>query len=299
MEIQYFHRDHQRLETEKVYGDKAVRWLYESSLGRNFSSVLIKRPISQLYGSLQDSSLFSKRKIKPFIKNFSIPMDEFVPAPGRSENDPYASFNQFFIRAFKAGKRPFVQEPNIFPAPCEARYFAFEKNHSGLTIPVKGEHLSPMGLLNHSDYASSFEGGPVVVARLCPVDYHRYHYPDDGKLIDRYRIPGVFHSVNPIALKKESQVFILNEREVSILETQNFGKIAYIEVGAICVGKIVQSHTGENFKRGDEKGYFLFGGSTVILLGEPGKWRPANDLLEWSAKGKEVYLKLGSKMGEQ
>jgi phosphatidylserine decarboxylase len=299
MDIQYFHRDHERLETEKVYGDKAVRWLYESGLGRTFSSVLVRRSISRLYGSLQDSSLVSKRKIAPFIKDFSIPMDEFVPTPGRSESDPYASFNEFFIRGFKPGKRPFVQDSNLFPAPCEARYFAFEKNHAGLSIPVKGEHLSPMGLLNRSEYAPYFEGGPVVVARLCPVDYHRYHYPDHGKVIDRYRIPGVFHSVNPIALKKESQVFILNEREVSILETENFGKLAYIEVGAICVGKIVQSHKGEHFKRGEEKGYFLFGGSTVILLGEPGKWSPAADLLEWSAKGIEVYLKLGSKMGQK
>lgn len=298
MEIQYYHRQKGQLETEKIYGDGAVRWLYQTGSGRAASHLLVRPWISKLYGALQESSWISKRKIRPFIQNFQIQMDEYLPTEGRTSEDPYASFNEFFIRRFREGARSFA-EGNIFPAPCEARYFAFEKNSAELTIPVKGNFLSPNALLGKTEYTSAFENGPVVVARLCPVDYHRYHYPDDGSTLSTYKIPGVLHSVNPIALKEQPEVFMINERQVSILETKTFGKLAYIEVGAICVGKIVQSHQDKTFARGQEKGYFLFGGSTVILLGEPGRWRPSQDLLDWSAKGTEVYLKLGEPMGQR
>jgi phosphatidylserine decarboxylase len=135
------------------------------------------------------------------------------------------------------------------------------------------------------------------VARLCPVDYHRFHFPDDGRILDHYRIPGFYHSVNPLALKKKSDIFITNERHVTSLDTVNFGKLAYIEVGALCVGKIVQSFTDKVFKRGEEKGYFLFGASTVVLVGQKGLWSPSQDVLENTEKGLETYIKLGDQVG--
>lgn len=296
LKIQYFNRGSQSLEVEKVYGDGAVKWLYQTPLGKGMSKFLIRSMVSKAYGVMQGAP-WSKSKIPTFVENFSINMDEYLPTEGCPDSDPYASFNEFFIRRFRPGMRSFA-EGNLFPAPCEARYFAFEKNIPELTIPVKGQYVSPIALLGDTPHADSFVGGPLVIARLCPVDYHRYHYPDDGETLESYRVPGVYHSVNPIALKAEPRVFMINERQVSILQTENFGKLAYIEVGAICVGKIVQSHTERSFKRGDEKGYFLFGGSTVILLGEPDKWKVSQDVLDWSAKGIEVYLKLGETLGQ-
>src|SRR5690606_18415701 len=110
-------------------------------------------------------------------------------------------------------------------------------------------------------------------------------------------VAGQFHSVNPMALKIKEDIFIANERRVSILETENFGKLAYIEVGAICVGKIVQSFDEtKSFKRGDEKGYFLFGGSTVIVLGQAGKWAPSDDIIRNTQKGMETYIQLGDEV---
>jgi phosphatidylserine decarboxylase len=297
LRIQYFNRETNQLEVEKVYGDGAVRWLYQNPLGKGLSKILIKRAISKVYGGLQASSIFSKHKINPFIQDFSIKMEEYLPTEGRNESDPYNSFNEFFIRRFRPGMRPFAQDA-IMPAPCEARYFAFQENTEQLQIPVKGSYLSPLALIGENPHAESFVSGPVIVARLCPVDYHRYHYPDEGEVLQSYRIPGVYHSVNPIALKEVPEVFMVNERQVSILQTKHFGKLAYIEVGAICVGKIVQSHTERRFNRGDEKGYFLFGGSTVIILGEPGKFKIDKDILDWSTKGTEVYLKLGERLAE-
>lgn len=280
------------METEKVYGDAQVRWLYQTPTGQFLTNFLIKAPISKAYGAYQNFGL-SKQKIAPFVTEFDINLNDFEPSPGRSKSDPYANFNEFFIRKFVPGKRTFVAEPNIMPAFSEARYFAYESMTDEATVPVKGRFLSSKALLARSNWESVFKDGPLLLARLCPVDYHRFHYPDDGKVLDHYRVRGKLHSVNPIALKEFADIFATNERQVTIIETKNFGKLAYIEVGAICVGKIVQSGSLEEFKRGDEKGYFLFGGSTVIVLGEKGRWAPEADMLEFTKKGIETYVQLG------
>ena len=135
------------------------------------------------------------------------------------------------------------------------------------------------------------------MARLCPTDYHRFHFPDGGRVLERYSLPGRLHSVNPIALKRRGDIFFTNKRDISILETENFGKLAYIEVGAICVGKIVQSHRQGDFRRGEEKGYFLFGGSSVIVMGLPGRWVPSEDVLRHTKEGMETYVRLGDVLG--
>jgi phosphatidylserine decarboxylase len=184
------------------------------------------------------------------------------------------------------------------PAPCEARYFGYEAIDETVSVPVKGKFLRADALLGDIDKAAPFIGGPLVIARLCPVDYHRYHYPESGKTIEAYPVHGEFHSVNPVALKNKPDIFIENERRVAILETKNFGKIAYIEVGAAMVGKIIQSHDEtKSFRRGQEKGYFLFGGSTVIILGEKGRWTPSKDMIENTLKGMETYIQLGDEIG--
>ncbi|EQC44815.1 phosphatidylserine decarboxylase [Bacteriovorax sp. Seq25_V] len=296
MKIQYFSRPNGQVETEKVYGDSGVKWLYESLGGKILSPLLATAPISVIYGMMQSSSS-SKNKIPEFIKNFDIKMEDYIPEKGRPESDPYSSFNKFFIRQFREGKREFIQTPNEMPAFCEARYFGYDSIRDEDTIPVKGKFLNAKELLANEKWTSTFNDGPLLLARLCPVDYHRFHYPDNGKVIDYYKVSGKYHSVNPIALKKKNDIFSTNIREVTILETENFGKLAYVEVGAICVGRIVQSTDLKDFKRGQEKGYFLFGGSTVIVIGEKGKWAPSTDILENTKKGMETYLHIGTQAG--
>jgi phosphatidylserine decarboxylase len=296
MEIQFFNHHTKRIETEKVYGDQLIEWLYQSDTGQILSHFLCKAPLSKLYGLLQDMST-SAKKIKPFVKNYQINLDDFTPEEGRDNSEPYSSFNQFFIRRFKDGKRPFPVEQNQLGAFAEARYFGYKNVSENETYPVKGHYLSSEELLANSKWQETFANGPLLLARLCPVDYHRFHYPDDGIILDDYRVPGAFHSVNPLALKAKPDIFITNERHVSILETKHFGKLAYIEVGAICVGKIVQTKPllkNSEFKKGEEKGYFLFGGSTVIVIGEKGKWTPHAEILENTAKGVETYFHLGT-----
>ena len=295
MEIKFYNRLSGQVEREIVYGDKFIEWLYKAETGKALSAIITKAPLSQLYGALQDSKL-SQRKVAPFIKNFHINMDDFLPQEGRSEASPYANFNQFFIRRFKPGKRPFIHEPTEMGAFAEARYFGYETVHDDETVPVKGMHLKPHALLDNKKWKDVFHDGPMLLARLCPVDYHRFHFPDEGKILDDYRIKGLFHSVNPLALKSKENILITNERHVSILETTNFGKLAYVEVGAMMVGKIIQSKplsAGRSFHRGEEKGYFLFGGSTVVVIGEKGKWKPSQDIIDNTKNQMETYLQLG------
>jgi phosphatidylserine decarboxylase len=286
--IQYWDREKQKLETELVYGDAAVSWLYGNPIGRALADgVLTRTWFSKLYGSFQ-SSPGSRKKIAPFIETFKIPMNEY-------EERDFVSFNDFFSRRFRPGMRPFVADPKKMGAFAEARYLGFERVAADQKYPVKGQYLTAHALLEDAELAKPFEGGAVLIARLCPTDYHRFHFPDDGKILENRTLPGKLHSVNPLALQHRGEIFATNERQVSILETEHFGKLAYIEVGAICVGKIVQTDPAKKtFRRGDEKGYFLFGASTVIVLGEPGKWRPERDLLEQTAQQRECYLKLGA-----
>jgi phosphatidylserine decarboxylase len=298
LEITFHNRKENKKEIEKVYGDSMLKLAYNTIFGKVLAPFIASRSMSKFYGSLQDSKSSSK-KVPPFLKNFNIQIDQYNKGsyPEKPIEDSYKSFNEFFIRTFKDGQREFVPDSSKMAAFAEARYFGHEKVTDELKVPVKGSMIKAIDLIGNSDLGKDFIGGPFIIARLCPVDYHRYHYPDNGKTTTSYQIAGDFHSVNPLALQYRNDIFIKNERRVSILETENFGKLAYIEVGATCVGKIVQSFDeSRDFKRGDEKGYFLFGGSTVIVCGEPGKWKPSSDMIENTKLGIETYIQLGDEV---
>jgi len=297
MEIKYFNRGQHAVETEQVYGENAVAWLYESPIGKLLAPLICSSLVSSMYGSVQDSSTLSGGKVAPFIDKFQINMDEYEIQEDAPEGVLFTTFNNFFIRKFKSGVRIFTPESQLMPAFSEARYYGYSALEETQSVPVKGNFLTPDNILAHKKWAAEFKNGPMLLARLCPVDYHRFHFPDDGEVLDDYRIHGKFHSVNPLALKKKNDVLCTNERHVTILQTKNFGKIAYVEVGAIMVGKIIQSYEGKSFQRGQEKGYFLFGGSTVMLFGEMNKWVPSSDILINTGKGMETYIKLGDEVG--
>lgn len=295
MNIKLYNRYTEQFEQEKVYGEAAVEWLYGGGIGSVFAPFLAGKWFSKMYGSLQDTS-WSQGKVLPFIENFNINMDEYETTSD-DPTKPFSSFNDFFIRKFKPGKREFATG-KAMAAPAEARYFGSNCLGENTSVPVKGKFLNPLDMIKDSQYKDRFVGGPFYIARLCPVDYHRYHYPDNGKTLEQFRQHGPLHSVNPLALKFRPSLFLENEREVSILETENFGLLAYIEVGAICVGKIVQSHKEESFGRGAEKGYFLFGGSTVIVLGELGKWELSDDIVNHTRNNVETYIHLGDEIAQ-
>ena len=299
MEINVFNREKDCFQQEKVYGQKMINWLYGTKPGLLASSLLCGQRLSKLYGVVQNSQLLSQHKIKKFIKDFDIQMSEFELEEGGSRDRPFSSFNKFFVRKFKQGKRSFPNHPGKMGAFAEGRYLGFESVGPQVKVPVKGKYLDPVSIISNEKWSNYFFDGPLVIGRLCPTDYHRFHFPDGGKVLDFYKISGELHSVNPLAIKRKKDVFLRNERHVTILETESFGKLAYVEVGAMMVGKIVQNFEEQSFSRGQEKGYFLFGGSTVIVIGEKGKWRPSSDVLNFSKEGIEVFLKLGNVVAQK
>ncbi len=292
--IQVWNRQTGLLEREQVLGEQWLSRAYGTRLGRFVSDrVLAKQWVSRCAGLFNDSS-FSAKKIPDFIREFKIKIDEYESPKA------WRSFNEFFIRKFKPGARNFVALSEQMPAFSEARYFGFESvtEISQKEVQVKGVRLTAEKLLGDLGLGGTFENGPLLIARLCPTDYHRFHFPDDGTLEKAFPIRGPYHSVNPVALNARPGILAENERYVSILQTQNFGKLAYVEVGAMCVGRIVQTHVGPAFKRGDEKGYFLFGASTVIVLGEQGRWVPSIDILEQTRQAHETFVRLGEPVAQ-
>ncbi len=186
-EIQIFNRHENKMDIEKVYGGDMVKFAYGHPIGRLMGPVIASKMLSQLYGKSQDS-LKSAQKVAPFIKNFNIPIDQYQK--GSFKENPvetsYKSFNEFFIREFHEGQRMFTQKDHEMGAFAEARYFGHESMSDELSIPVKGSMLRAVELIGDGELAQDFIGGPLMIARLCPVDYHRYHYPDHGKTLKSF-----------------------------------------------------------------------------------------------------------------
>jgi len=289
-EIIFFDREKQELREEKVFGESFLNWLYQDFSGKLLSPLLCRWPLAKVYGFYQSSSL-SQKDIKPFIEKFEINVNEF-------EEIDYHHFNSFFARKFKRGQRIFVESDQAVASFVEGRFCGYPHISTEIEFPVKGKNLNISSLLKNAKYIHKFEKGALLIGRLAPVDYHRFHFPFDCEVIDQWHIPGLLHSVGPYALKYRPDVFLINDRYVTILKN-NVGKLfAMIEVGAFCVGRIEQTYSKkEAYLKGEEKGTFYFGGSTVILLGEEGAFTIDKDILEHSKKGIETFVKLGDKVG--
>jgi phosphatidylserine decarboxylase len=185
-------------------------------------------------------------------------------------------------------------DPGDMGAFAEGRYFGWEKVDRNQEFPIKGHSLRADLILGSEERAKSYIGGPVLVARLSPVDYHRLHYPDDGTTLKDYHIGGRLWTVQWKALQNKDDILFVNERAVSVLDTANFGKLAFVEIGAMTVGRIVQIHdVNVPFHRGEEKALFNFGGSAVVVFGEPARWRPSDDIMEQTSRSVETKVRLG------
>ena len=297
-EIIYVDRKTKREEKEKVYGQFFIEMLYgKGLLSRVLSYVFLpffsKIPFfSWLYGFFQKSSM-SRFKIQPFIRAFHVDASEFLDPV-----DSFASFNDFFVRRLKLRCRPMVGGDDVASLPADARYLVFPNIKKADGFWVKGKKFSLKALLCDDNLAACYEEGAMVIARLCPVDYHRFHFPCACTPGKARLINGPLFSVNPMALKRNIDILSENKRMITELETSHFGKVLYIDVGATYVGSIVQTYTpGKAYAKGDEKGYFSFGGSCLIVLFEPGKIVFDQDLIDTSLRKMEVRGWLGQSLG--
>jgi phosphatidylserine decarboxylase len=264
---------------------------YESRPRHSLTQWLESEPLYDWLLAAYQNTRRSARQIKPFIRKHNIDMTEFKPVI-------YRSFAEFFDREFRPGVRTFVAGPNEMAAFAEARYFGWERLEADQQFPIKGHALSADKILGSEKRAAPFIGGPVLLARLSPMDYHHVHYPDDGTTLDIARLGRSLWTVNWHALQNQPDILLRNERQIDILETQNFGRLAFVEVGAMSVGRIVQVYPRETaFQRGGEKSVFKFGGSAIVVFGESGRWRPADDILQHTAQSIETLVRLGDSIG--
>lgn len=263
-----------------------LKFLYDNPLGRPLLRLLSARWVSRLAGKYLDSRL-SRHKIKPFIKRHGIRMEEYLP-------ERYQSFNAFFTRRIDPARRPFDPSPEALCAPCDGAVTVFPVTAEG-TFTVKGFDYTVETLLGDRELAAAFEGGVCVVFRLTVGDYHRYHFFDDGRAGESRFIKGRLHTVRPAALARR-RVFTENCRVCTVLHTEGFGDAVMVEVGAMFVGRIVNEEK-ETFRRGEEKGYFEFGGSTVILLLGKDRAEIDAELLANTAAGLETKVRCGERIG--
>jgi phosphatidylserine decarboxylase len=291
--IHYFNRLTQQIETEAVYGEGALRFVYENPLGKLALHTLVKRAIfSKWYGSRMDMPA-SAAQIRPFIEKFSLDVSEFADPV-----ESFKSFNDFFHRKLKSSARPITAGDPSVALPADGRHLVIPDVSQCQDFFIKGVRFDITALLGDSGIAARFERGSALISRLCPTDYHRFHFPCSGMTGTPRLIDGDLYSVNPMALMKRPSILWENKRYLTRLRTDQLGEVAFLEVGATCVGSVVHTaRPGQFVVKGDEKGYFRFGGSCVITLFEPGKITFSTDLLEHSAAGREVYAQIGDVAG--
>ncbi|MCQ2495956.1 MAG: phosphatidylserine decarboxylase [Lachnospiraceae bacterium] len=267
--------------------DKFLRNLYTTVWGRCLLKFMTGKKMSDLIGWYMGTRL-STVKIDKFVKKNKINMKEY-------KRKFYKSYNDFFTRKIKPSARPINMDAHTLISPSDGKATVYPISDR-LVVNIKNIDYSIKSLLLDHDLSVALEGGWCYVIRLTTDNYHRYCYPDSGYQYDNYYIPGVFHTVNPVALENTS-VFAQNSREYTIIDTEHFGRVIQMEVGAMGVGRISNRYKNRFVKKGHEKGYFEFGGSTIVLLLPKDSVIPDDDILLNTAEGYETIVKMGEGIG--
>lgn len=291
--IRFYHRYKQAIETEQVFGEGWLRFAYENPAGRFFVWLVARRAFFSKWYGWKMNKRESALQVLPFIVKYGIDVDEFA----KSAFD-YKTFNEFFYRALKPAARPIAPGDEVAVFPADARHLVFADVTSTPGFYVKGATFSLAELFGGEEQAAPFAGGAMVISRLCPVDYHRFHFPVAGVPGESRGIDGWLYSVSPLALRRNLRYLVANKREITVIKAPRFGQVAMIEVGATNVGNIRQSFVpGREVEKGAEKGLFAFGGSCVITVFQRGRIVFDRDLLAQSAEHRETYARMGDRMG--
>lgn len=291
--IRYFHRQKQTVETEEVYGGDWLRWTYGTKMGRWALAVFVRRAFLSRYYGWKMSLRSSAGRVLPFIIDYNLNVDEFAKKPLT-----FKSFNDFFYRALKPGARPIAEGNGVAVLPADGRHLAFQAVDAAEGFYAKGQRFDLAAFLGDAALAEEFAGGSLLISRLCPVDYHRFHFPVAGTPGEARLINGWLYSVSPIALRQNLGYLWENKRMVTLVESAEFGRVAVCEIGATMVGSIYQTYlAGRAVTKGDEKGLFKFGGSCVVTIFKKGRITFDADLVQQSAAGLEVYAKMGERLG--
>lgn len=298
--IRYLDRYTRAVQTERIYGEDWLRFAYENPAGRFLVWLVARRKFFSWWYGWKMNKRFSALDILPFIAKYDLDVDEFA----KSAFD-FKTFNEFFYRALKPAARPIAEGDRLAVLPADGRHLAIGNVDMAEGFYVKGTKLSLVELFGEDalpedqrTLSDRFAAGAMLISRLCPTDYHRFHFPVSGLPGEARHVNGWLYSVSPIALRRNLRYLAQNERRVTLIESPVFGTVAMLEVGATNVGTIRQTYVpGRAATKGDEKGLFAFGGSCVITLFQRGRIRFDPDLLESSRDCIEVYARMGDRLG--
>ncbi len=266
-----------------------LKKLYGTVRGRKILKFLTQPFVSKIVGVFMDSGL-SVFMIKRFIKSSGIDTSQYNMIKFRSYND-------FFTRTIKPEMRPIDYNENHLISPCDSKLSVYKINKDSI-FRIKDSYYRVADLVTNEFLARRFINGWCMIFRLEVDDYHRYCYIDGGEKTNNFFIQGQLHTVNPIALRRYN-IYKRNSREYTIMHTDNFGDVVQVEVGAMMVGRICNHHSEYRFNRGEEKGMFQFGGSTIVLIFEENSVVPDEDILANTASGYETVVKYGEKIGKK
>lgn len=292
--IFYIDRKTHAEQEEPVYCARSLHFLYASSIGKCLEWILSHSVVFSSCIGWWHKTSWSCKKIRPFVQTYGLRTEEFTKALHE-----YTSFNDFFIRTLKQEARPIVAKEGVCITPADGAYFVFPCIDEHRPFFIKGRRFCLEQFLNCSKLAEAYVGGSMVIARLAPFDYHRFHFPFACTPSSSRRINGYLHSVHPLALRRNCKIFYENKREYCVLRSEYFGEVLFIEVGALGVGAIVQTYVPEKrYLQGDEKGFFEFGGSTIVMLFKANTIVFDEDLVEASSKGLEMRCFMGQTLGK-
>lgn len=263
--------------------DRLLHEIYTSPAGRGVMKLLVNPGISYLGGLILNSRL-STLLIPSFIKKNGINLEDYV-------EQYYNSYNEFFTRQIKKELRPIDDNEDTIISPADGRVSAYEISDQ-LVVTIKNTEYTVASLLRNKKLAEQYKGGQLVIIRLTVSDYHRYCYPASGYKGKNYHIKGILHTVNPVA-NDYVKIYKENSREYTVIETEKFGNIIQMEIGALLVGKISNYHQKLEVTKGQEKGRFEFGGSSIALLLDSKKVKLDEQLLSNTKNGYETMVQMG------
>lgn len=290
--VAVFNRLTGQIEQEVVFERWFMDLFYGSPLGLCLTrAALSRRPFSVLFGLLKQLP-GSAREIAPFIERHGIPVEELERPPGA-----YRSFADFFTRRLRPGARPVDPDPGRLISPADGRLLVY-RLEGDQVLPVKGRPYRPAELLRDERLAADYRDGDCLVLRLAPADYHRFCYLDGGRHGPVRPVSGRLHSVHPLALATGLAILTENQRRVTVLQTEGFGPVVQVDVGAMIAGRMVHHQPrGGPCERGQEMGYFQLGGSTIVLLLQAGRAQIDEEIVHHSRRGIESLVRYGAGIG--
>lgn len=290
--VTYYDRKSRTLCRERVYAAAFLHWLYNSRSGGVVDGLLTACWLSRLYGWANTRS-WSRRRIRPFVERMGVEMDG-----SPKKLDEFRSFGEFFTREIDLARRPICDEPLRCVAPADGKVLAYPRVEAGSRFRIKRSSFELAGLLRDEALAATFAGGSMLVSRLALADYHHFHFPDSGTAAAPVSIAGRLHAGGPYARRRLVPFFTENHRMLTRFDSDHFGPMAIVELGALTVGSIRQRYRpGARVAKGEEKGLFELGGSTVVLLFRPGAIDFDRDLVLMTAREIECCVRMGEPVG--